>query len=297
METEYLYYFKTISETENISAAAKKLNISQPSLSRMLKNLETDFGCLLFDRNGKNLKLNPAGQLLLDYSNLILPLVTRAYSDLRSFSDSTQTINLKMVGSNRLLPSMLADFSSQNPKIQINLSRFETEENIDYDNDIYIHVSDKLASEYPSQKLIDEECLIGVSKNHPFAKLEEIPLEKLASEKFVALNANNLLGSTTLQFFSNAQIHPNIAIECDNQTAIESFVALNVGIGIFPSLTWVPTDDNVIYKKIKDYNILRSLYITTLTPSKSVAINTFIQFAVDYFRASVDPSTPQVISD
>lgn len=295
METEYLLYFKQIAETENMSKAARQLCISQPSLSRTLKNLENDFGCPLFIRKGKSLQLNAAGKILLDYSNQILPLLNQAYSDIRALSDATQTIKLSMLNSNKVFPTLLAEFSKSHPKILINLSRFENEDITHTVNDILIHVSDRLAASHPSYKLADEECLIGVSAQHPFASMYEIPLELLNNEKFIILNKKNLLGGTTIHFFNDVGINPRIAMECDNQSSIDSFVALNLGIAVFPSLTWAPTSENIVYKKIKDYHIVRTIYITSTSAHNSVATKVFIKFAMEYMQKNYSIQRSEIL--
>ncbi len=61
MELLQLQYFQVIARTQNISAAADELHISQPSLSQLLKRLEQEVGSPLFDRIGKRIELNACG--------------------------------------------------------------------------------------------------------------------------------------------------------------------------------------------------------------------------------------------
>jgi DNA-binding transcriptional LysR family regulator len=295
LETEYLNYFKQIAETENMSKAARQLCISQPSLSRTLKNLESEFGCPLFIRKGKSLQLNAAGKILLDYTNKILPLLNQANSEIQALSDATQYIKLSMLYSNKVFPTLLAQFSKSYPKILINLSRYENDDITNSDNDILIHVSDKVAASYPSYKLADEECLIGVSAQHPFASMNEIPLELLSNERFIVLNKKNLLGGTTIHFFNDVGISPPIAMECDNQSSIDSFVALNLGIAVFPSLTWAPINEKIVYKKIKDYHIVRTIYITSISAHNSDATKVFIKFAMEYMQKNYSIQRSEIL--
>ena len=72
MEFYQLVYFKQIAESENISQSAIQLNISQPALSRSLKNLEQELGVQLFNRQGKKLVLNNHGLAFLHYANRVL---------------------------------------------------------------------------------------------------------------------------------------------------------------------------------------------------------------------------------
>lgn len=77
MDIEYLIYFNKIAETGNISQAARKLSLSQPALSRILKNIETTLGTPLFDRNGRAISLNEYGKTFYDYSDRLFLCGTR----------------------------------------------------------------------------------------------------------------------------------------------------------------------------------------------------------------------------
>ncbi len=285
METEYLVYFKKIAETENMSKAARLLCISQPALSRILKKLEDEFGTPLFVRNGKNLKLNTSGRTLLNYANQILPLLNQAYSDIHSLSDQSQKLLLNMLYCNCIFPSMLADFSSLHPNIQINITRYENDNKIAVESDVVVHASDAFAQTHESWKLFDEPCLIGLSSAHPLAAKSYLSLNDLKHEKFVTLPRDNSLGALTYDFFNKYALSPQITMECDNQYSLASFVSLGSGIGLFPSLTYQPENGSIVYRPIEDITISRSVYLSSANShiSKSTAI--FIKFAIAYIES------------
>ena len=62
MNLSQLHYFQIVAEEEHISRAAEKLHISQPSLSTTIRRLESELDTPLFDRRGRNIYLNKAGQ-------------------------------------------------------------------------------------------------------------------------------------------------------------------------------------------------------------------------------------------
>lgn len=64
-----MQYFKTAAECENLSRAAEKLYISQPALTKVIQRLEQDLGTPLFERQGKSVRLNRAGKIVLLYAN------------------------------------------------------------------------------------------------------------------------------------------------------------------------------------------------------------------------------------
>ena len=59
MELRHLRYFVAVAEEENVSRAALKIHVSQPGISRQIHDLEDEIGFLLFDRNGKSVRLTP----------------------------------------------------------------------------------------------------------------------------------------------------------------------------------------------------------------------------------------------
>ncbi|MFI5336450.1 MAG: LysR family transcriptional regulator, partial [Opitutales bacterium] len=72
MEFYQLRYFAAVAETGNFTKAAARCNISQPSLSQQIINLEEELGKKLFHRLGRKISLTPAGQVLLERSRRIL---------------------------------------------------------------------------------------------------------------------------------------------------------------------------------------------------------------------------------
>lgn len=65
MELERFYAFRVVAQTENISRAAELMHVSQPALSQTIRRLEEDWNCPLFDRDGRRIRLNRAGKILL----------------------------------------------------------------------------------------------------------------------------------------------------------------------------------------------------------------------------------------
>src|SRR6476619_3750945 len=72
MELRHLRYFVGVAETENVSRAALKLHISQPAVSRQIRDLEDEIGLPLLKRVGKSVRLTEAGRLFLNEARAIL---------------------------------------------------------------------------------------------------------------------------------------------------------------------------------------------------------------------------------
>ena len=88
MDLRQLRYFVTVAEEKNITAAAKKLYISQPPLSTQLHQLEQELGCVLFERGPRRIQLTEAGRMLYNRATAILQLTEQAQMELRDYTGS-----------------------------------------------------------------------------------------------------------------------------------------------------------------------------------------------------------------
>lgn len=84
MELRVLRYFLTVVREQTVSAAAESLHQTQPTLSRQLRDLESELGKKLFVRGSHRIELTEEGMLLRKRAEQILELVSRTESDIAS---------------------------------------------------------------------------------------------------------------------------------------------------------------------------------------------------------------------
>lgn len=121
MELRTLYYFTTLAREKNISRAAEKLFLTQPTLSRQLKQLEDYLGTELFIRGSRQIVLTEAGQLLLRRAEEILHIVEQTERDL--FEGSDHITGRLMIGllesaaTHAIIPHVLQQLTATHPGI------------------------------------------------------------------------------------------------------------------------------------------------------------------------------------
>ncbi|MDO4344447.1 MAG: LysR family transcriptional regulator [Eubacteriales bacterium] len=94
MDITQLQYFRTIAETGSLTKAAKRLHISQPAMSAMLKKFEEELQVELFDRSPNRIHLNPVGEIALVHVNTILRNIEQMKADLLSAAEQNLTLSI-----------------------------------------------------------------------------------------------------------------------------------------------------------------------------------------------------------
>ncbi|MBD7910741.1 LysR substrate-binding domain-containing protein [Clostridium cibarium] len=131
MDIKRLVYFVTIVEEGNISAASKKLHISQPPLSNQLKVLEEKLGIKLMERGSRNITLTEGGKLLYRRAKNIINLAEATKKELEDFENGVQgTLSLGTVSSSGaiLLSRRVIEFHEKYPKISFHIHEGNTYE-------------------------------------------------------------------------------------------------------------------------------------------------------------------------
>lgn len=126
MELRHLRYFIAVAEEGNfLTAAQRRLNICQPSLSRQIRDLELEVGVELFERQARGVVLTPAGRVFLDHARLALPQVEAASEGARQTARPKRPVLTMgfLVGLEvTWLPHLLRMIREEAPETEITLS-------------------------------------------------------------------------------------------------------------------------------------------------------------------------------
>lgn len=124
MDIRQMKYFLAIAEEGQITAAAKRLNISQPPLSQQLKLLEQELNVTLFNRNSRNLELTEAGIVLQNKSEQMIELMKSTMNELKHLSQGIEgTLSIGTVRSSgiTILPNKICEFRKQYENVDFQL--------------------------------------------------------------------------------------------------------------------------------------------------------------------------------
>ena len=192
MEIKNLMTFVQVAELSSFTKAAAVLDYAQSTVSFQIKQLETELGCLLFERINHTLTLTDKGQELLDYAQQVTKLTAQFRQNMESQKDLTGFIHI--VAPDSLCEAMLLenynDFHKHYQGIRLKFSTANTED--------MFHMLDRNEADlmlsldrhvYQKDYLIAKEGRMSthfvVSANSPLAKKKEISIEELVKEPFI----------------------------------------------------------------------------------------------------------------
>lgn len=279
-----LEYFKVVASYENMSKAAETLHVSQPAISKMIKQLELYFDTKLFDRTKGTIKLNQQGEILLKYTNKVFSNMNDARLEIMEYNQKYHnTLNISLTIASNLFHDILKEFSKNNHDINYNVTQTITN---DLNFDVVIISSSKKHHRKSSSLALEEKILLALPIDHHLSKYDSVSLSQLIDEKFVFLIKNKPLRGLLDNFFSQSDFIPNIFWETDSPEMCRNIVESGLAISFFPSKTW----QDYFSKKIKlveinSQDFTRYLYVQ-LKPDgyQTNAAIKFRDFAINYLK-------------
>jgi DNA-binding transcriptional LysR family regulator len=131
MELRHLRYFVAVAGEENVSRAALKLHVSQPALSRQIRDLEDEIGFKLFERSAKSVKLTAAGKTFLTEAQAVLQRAGEAVKAARAVATGSHGelhVGYAPSLAVRILPPALRAFQEEMPRVRVKLHDLSIEE-------------------------------------------------------------------------------------------------------------------------------------------------------------------------
>src|SRR5712672_3921090 len=124
VELRHLRYFVAVAEMENVSRAALKLHVSQPALSRQIRDLEDELGFSLLERTAKSVRLTDAGRAFFDDARALLQNADEAVTKARAVASAEPTelhVGYSPTPTAEILPKILRAFQKKMPNVHVRL--------------------------------------------------------------------------------------------------------------------------------------------------------------------------------
>lgn len=261
MDIRQLFYFVTVVNEGNITAAARMLHMSQPPLSTQIRLLEEELGCNLFDRSTRHIQLTDAGRMFYERACNILDLCTSAKNEMADFrTGKTGTLRIGVVSSvcNTLFLSLMEAYCKENGKIKYEIYEANTYQLLEKvrSNQIELaFVRTPFAALDLDCIFLKEEPMCAIGKWNFWENIKT-PTVTLANFKECPIIIYRRWEQILRNEFQKEGIKPNIFCINDDARTTVNLALAGLGVGIVP-LSVLPANlsDDFLSKDIENKNL------------------------------------------
>ena len=238
MNLRQLEVFYAIMSTGAVTAAARRLNVTQPAISNTLRHMEQQLGFALFERKGGRLHPTPeATDLMPDVNEIFerLDRLDRVVQDMRDGKAGHLIIATTPTLVNVLIPRAVAVLRDRNPDLRISVLSLPTALAVDRiarrEADIGLIYAPADNPGVDAEDLITTEIALAVPKTHPMAARSDINIADVADQTFISVGPHTRLGRLIDAEFRRAGAPPP-KIEIDAGSSVAACLMVGEGTGI-----------------------------------------------------------------
>lgn len=250
LELRHLRYFVAVAEARSLKLAAEnKLNTTQPSLSRQIRDLEEEVGASLFVRGSKGVELTPAGRVFLDHARVMLSQAEVAVQSARQIAYPTKpsfALGFMIGHDTTWLPGALRLLRDDLPNIHIVISTQNSPQLatalLHGGIDVAFLRREDGSDDLAFRTLVDEPFEVFLPADHPLAAKSAISLADLVSQTFISVSGTALsisgkqpaLRRAIDRFMHENDIEIRPSHEVDNLGGVVSLIASTRGMALLP---------------------------------------------------------------
>ncbi|MGO4147591.1 LysR family transcriptional regulator [Paenarthrobacter sp. YAF11_1] len=241
MDLKELETFRAVAELGSLTKASGRLHTAQPALSRQIKLLEAELRTSLFVRDGRGMRLTPAGEMLFERTRGLQRDVDRLRDDMRSFSGSPSgRVHLGLVPtvSAQVAGTVARRVLTELPGVSLVMSESYTGHLIDWLHrgqlDLSVLYGPSGSLPMPTESFGNEELVAITARGGHLANLEEIELTALLSKPLALPSPSHGLRRIIADAAERANAPMNVVIEADSFRLLLEIAAQGLGITVLP---------------------------------------------------------------
>ncbi len=281
---KYMSFVKAV-ECGSFTDAAEILNYSQSGVSRMIADLEKEWGVVLLERSKNGVSLTSDGTKLLPYARELVEKYKQLQmqvDELNGLQSGLIRIGVFSSVATHWLPNIIKKFQNDYPSVDYELllgdyteiEEWITEGRVDCG---FLRLPAK--NDFDTVFLEQDELMVVLPVNHPLAELDKIPVSALCSEPFMLLEKGEKAEVSAI--FERSGLKPNVRFTTWDDYAVMSMVESGLGISILPKLILRRIPYNIIVKPL-EIPAYRNIGIAIKDKkNSSVAVKRFLNY-LDY---------------
>ncbi|WP_299409572.1 LysR family transcriptional regulator [Acaryochloris sp. IP29b_bin.148] len=261
MEIRQLQYFLAVAEELSFGRAAERLLISQPPLSRQIRQLEQELGVELFHRTKRKVELTAAGTAFLPEVRQVLTQAKIAIQVAQRASRGEVgrlVVGFEASSTYDVIPASLKQYRERFPDVDLEVYGMTTEEQFDallkQRIDIGFMVSPVKDERLSIETILEEPLIVALPEQHPLTAQDQVQIQDLAHEPFITFQRHRGCGlyDRTIVACQQANFSPVVVQEADEMQVILGFVAAGMGIALLSASVQQFQRPKVAYRQLSD---------------------------------------------
>src|SRR3954469_1278268 len=260
LDVRRLRVLREVAARGSFSAAAESLSFTQSAVSQQVAALERESGTKLIERHPRGVRLTDAGRALVEHADAILARLDDAEEELAAIAGlrggRLRIATFQSAGST-LVPRALGEFHRRHPQVDLTVKQ---EDLCGHDLISAGEADLAIVMDFPNMPLIapelelthllDDPYDLVVASDHPLAGRTRVNFGDLAGERWIIQTAGTGCREGVEDGCRAAGFEPRMAIESDENSQMQAFVAMGLGVALFPRLALATLHPGVSVKRV-----------------------------------------------
>jgi DNA-binding transcriptional LysR family regulator len=243
MDLHKLKGFHAVAQYGGFTAAARRLRLTQPTVSLQVKALELELGVQLFERDSRRVRLTREGELLFAMASKLFQTegeIDTLFRDGIRLQPAHLTIATNQSVATHILPSRLDIFTGRFPKVEIAIHNLRTADILvsvrDGSVDVGIILIDPQVSGLTARKVLPYEMVLVTPRDHPLSRRRRVTLANVARYPFISYTQDTETRRLIDQPFLREKQKINVRMALGSTDLIIAYVSLGYGVSIIHNL-------------------------------------------------------------
>ena len=292
MDLRQIRYFIAVAEERSFTAAARRLNLSQPPLSQQIQALEAAVGAQLLHRTSRRVELTQAGEALLTRARAIQQQIKLAEDEVRAIGAGLiGSLDIGATGSilRGRLADLLAAYRNEAPAVKMTIHEqapaLQIAALLNRTTNISLNRSIPTEDTLSSELAWTEEVVVAMPKAHPLARRKRIALGDLASEDHIVLQPESSQFARYIQTCCiDAGFLPRVSQQVVDAQSVPSLIAAGFGVALVPQSIARFTADEIVFRPIRPSPPSADVFLVFRKDETSMVVQNFIKLARRFLR-------------
>jgi DNA-binding transcriptional LysR family regulator len=290
VELRHLRYFTAVAENGGFGRAAQLLHVAQSAISEQIRDLESELGAALFDRNNRNIRLTREGELFLVDARAVLALAGKAAANVQKSLHGEigkLTIGFFVGGTGKFFPTLIKEFRLRFPDVEVAVvemapaMQHQALQAGSIDIGFTRGLQPAQAAALRSEHFLTDRLYVVVPRNHPLAKRRRISMRELAGERFV-LNDRNYsppVFDKVITLCTEAGFSPRIGATGTVSSGVLALVEAGEGLAILPGGSQRLSTEELIFVPLADRAAFVDMVIAWSPQHEGPVLRSFLDLA------------------